>query len=47
MAKAKTDLSAALTGLVLGLVSLFLLITTIVVLTNHQYADETTAEASK
>jgi hypothetical protein len=34
------DLSAALTGLVLGVVSLFLIVTTIVLLTNAHYKGE-------
>jgi hypothetical protein len=35
--KKKTDLSAALTGLVLGSVTLFLLLTSIVLLTNAHF----------
>ena len=35
--KKKTDLSAALTGLVLGAVTLFLLLTAIVMMTNAHY----------
>ncbi|MBA3657821.1 MAG: hypothetical protein H0W69_10775 [Gemmatimonadaceae bacterium] len=34
------DLSAALTGLVLGVVSLFLIVTTIVLLTNAHFKSE-------
>ncbi len=37
------DLSAALTGLVLGMVSLFLIVTTIVLLTNSQHKNEKAA----
>ena len=35
--KKKTDLSAALTGLILGAVTLFLLMTAIVMMTNAHY----------
>jgi hypothetical protein len=35
--KKKTDLSAALTGLVLSAVTLFLILTSIVLLTNAKY----------
>jgi len=35
--KKKTDLGAALTGLILGAVTLFLLLTSIVLLTNARY----------
>jgi hypothetical protein len=42
----KTDLSAALTGLVLGSVTLFLLLTSIVLLTNAHFRDKEAAEAS-
>ncbi len=45
MAKQKTDLSAALTGFVFGLVVLFLTMTTIVVLTNAKYRNAEAAEA--
>jgi hypothetical protein len=38
-AKKKTDLSAALTGLVLGAVTIFLLLTSIVMMTNAHYRD--------
>lgn len=47
MVKKKTDLSAALTGFVLGLVILFLGVTTIVILTNAKYRDKEAAEAVK
>ena len=47
MAKKKTDLSAALTGFVLGLVVLFLAVTTIVVLTNAKYKNKEAAEATR
>jgi hypothetical protein len=43
--KKKTDLSAALTGLVLGAVTLFLLLTSIVLLTNAHFRGKETAEA--
>jgi hypothetical protein len=46
-AKKKTDLSAALTGLILGAVTLFLLITSIVMMTNAHYRDREAAEAHK
>ncbi|MBA3342275.1 MAG: hypothetical protein H0T48_10600 [Gemmatimonadaceae bacterium] len=45
MAKTKTDLSAALTGFILGAVVLFLVVTTIVILTNAKYRNEAAAEA--
>jgi hypothetical protein len=45
-AKKKTDLSAALTGLVLGAVTLFLLLTSIVLLTNAHFRGEKTAETT-
>jgi hypothetical protein len=44
--KKKTDLSAALTGLVLGAVTLFLLLTSIVLLTNAHFRGKETAEAA-
>jgi hypothetical protein len=44
--KKKTDLSAALTGLVLGAVTLFLLLTSIVLLTNAHFRGKETAEAT-
>jgi hypothetical protein len=43
--KKKTDLSAALTGLVLGAVVIFLLLTSIVMVTNAHYRDKEHAEA--
>jgi hypothetical protein len=43
----KTDLSAALTGLVLGSVTLFLLLTSIVLLTNAHFRDKEAAEAAQ
>lgn len=47
MAKKKTDLSAALTGFILGAVTLFLLLTTIVILTNAQYRNKEGAKSSQ
>lgn len=47
MAKKKTDLSAALTGFVLGVVVLFLAMTTIVILTNAKYKNKEAAEATQ
>jgi hypothetical protein len=44
--KKKTDLSAALTGLILGSVTLFLLLTAIVLLTNAHFRDKQAAEAT-
>jgi hypothetical protein len=44
-AKKKTDLSAALTGLVLGSVTLFLILTSIVMMTNAHYRDKEAVEA--
>jgi hypothetical protein len=44
--KKKTDLSAALTGLVLGAVTLFLLLTSIVLLTNAHFRGKQAAEAT-
>jgi hypothetical protein len=38
--KKKTDLSAALTGMVLGAVTIFLLMTAIVMMTNAHYRGE-------
>ena len=38
--KKKTDLSAALTGLVLGAVTIFLILTAIVMMTNAHYRGE-------
>jgi len=43
--KKKTDLSAALTGFILGAVTLFLLLTSIVLLTNARYRQKEAAEA--
>jgi hypothetical protein len=43
--KKKTDLSAALTGLILGAVTLFLLLTSIVMITNARYRDHEKAGA--
>ncbi len=43
--KKKTDLSAALTGLILGVVSLFLLLTSIVIMTNAHYRGKEAVEA--
>jgi hypothetical protein len=43
--KKKTDLSAALTGLVLGAVTLFLLLTSIVLLTNAHFRGKQEVEA--
>jgi hypothetical protein len=45
--KQKTDLSAAVTGLVLGSVTLFLLLTAIVMMTNAHYRDKEAVEATK
>jgi hypothetical protein len=45
--KKKTDLSAALTGLVLGSVTLFLLLTSIVLLTNAHFRGKEAAEATQ
>jgi hypothetical protein len=41
----KTDLSAALTGLILGAVTLFLVLTAIVMMTNAHYRGKEVAEA--
>jgi len=46
-AKKKTDLSAALTGLVLGGVTLFLILTSIVMMTNAHYRDKEAVEAPR
>jgi hypothetical protein len=43
--KRKTDFSAALTGFILGAVTLFLLLTSIVLLTNASYRHKEAAEA--
>jgi hypothetical protein len=45
--KKKTDLGASLTGLILGAVVLFLLLTSIVMMTNAHYRDKEAAEATK
>jgi hypothetical protein len=45
--KKKTDLGAALTGLVLGAVVLFLVLTSIVMMTNAHYRGKEAAEATK
>jgi H+/gluconate symporter-like permease len=47
MVKKKTDLSAALTGFILGVVVLFLAVTTIVMLTNAKYRNKEAVEAVK
>jgi hypothetical protein len=47
VAKKKTDLSAALTGLVLGSVTLFLILTSIVMMTNAHYRGKEAVEAPK
>ncbi|HWL40345.1 MAG TPA: hypothetical protein VNO75_08910 [Gemmatimonadaceae bacterium] len=44
-AKKKTDLGAALTGLILGAVTIFLLITAIVMLTNAHFRNREPAAA--
>lgn len=46
-AKQKTDLSAALTGLILGAVTLFLVLTSIVLLTNAKYRHLEAAEGAQ
>ena len=46
MARKKTDLSAALTGFILGAVTLFLAVTTIVILTNAKYRNKEAAESA-
>jgi hypothetical protein len=45
--KKKTDLGAALTGLILGAVTLFLVLTSIVMMTNAHYRDKEAAESHK
>ncbi len=45
--KKKTDLGAALTGFVLGAVTLFLLLTSIVLLTNAKYRHKEAAEGAR
>jgi hypothetical protein len=47
MVRKKTDLSAALTGFILGAVTLFLALTTIVILTNAKYRNKEAAESVK
>jgi len=44
--KKKTDLSAALTGLILGSVTLFLLMTAIVMMTNAHFRGKEVAGAT-
>jgi hypothetical protein len=44
--KKKTDLSAALTGLILGAVTLFLLMTAIVLMTNAHFRGKAEAGAT-
>jgi len=44
--KKKTDLGAALTGFILGAVTLFLLLTAIVLLTNAHYRQKEAAEGA-
>jgi hypothetical protein len=44
--KKRTDLGAALTGFILGAVTLFLLLTSIVLLTNAKYRDLEGSEAA-
>ena len=44
--KKKTDLGAALTGLVLGAVTLFLLMTAIVIMTNAHFRGKEVAGAT-
>ena len=44
--KQKTDLGAALTGLILGAVTLFLILTSIVLLTNAKYRHIEEAQAA-
>jgi hypothetical protein len=45
--KRKTDLGASLTGLILGAVVLFLVLTSIVMMTNAHYRDKEAAETTK
>jgi hypothetical protein len=45
--KKKTDLGASLTGLILGAVVLFLVLTSIVMMTNAHYRDKEAAEATR
>jgi hypothetical protein len=44
--KKKTDLSAALTGFILGAVTLFLVLTSIVLLTNAHFRGKAAAETT-
>jgi hypothetical protein len=44
--KKRTDFAAAFTGFVLGAVTLFLLLTSIVLLTNARYRGKEAAEAT-
>ncbi len=44
--KKKSDLSAALTGFILGSVTLFLLLTSIVLLTNAHFRDKEVTETT-
>ena len=45
--KKKTDLGASLTGLILGAVVLFLVLTSIVMMTNAHYRDKEAAETTR
>jgi len=45
--KQRTDFAAAFTGFILGAVTLFLLLTSIVLLTNARYRNKEGAEAPK
>ena len=45
--KQKTDLGAALTGFILGAVTLFLILTSIVLLTNAKYRHIEAAESAR
>lgn len=45
--KPKTDFGAGLTGLILGAVTLFLILTSIVLLTNAQYRQQQRAETTQ
>ena len=45
--KKKTDFGAAITGFILGAVTLFLLLTSIVLLTNAKYRHSEPAEATQ
>lgn len=46
-AKKKTDLAPALTGLILGAVTLFLLLTAVVMLTNAHFRNKEPAAAAE